>query len=91
MILVLRDILLANGTAADAAIAGLFCDGVINTQSMGLGGGFLLTYYHRYSAAIYHGYIIQLYITLFCHVRSILCGIDDNFVSEIPMAIVHTM
>ncbi|XP_064092967.1 scoloptoxin SSD14-like isoform X2 [Macrobrachium nipponense] len=42
-----RDILERNGTAADAAIAGLFCVGVVNTQSMGLGGGFLLTYYDR--------------------------------------------
>lgn len=42
-----KDVLSRNGSAVDATIAGLFCVGVINTQSMGLGGGFLLTYYNR--------------------------------------------
>lgn len=46
-------ILAKNGSAADAAIAGLFCVGVINTQSMGLGGGFLLTYYEKSSGKAY--------------------------------------
>lgn len=36
-----------NGTAADAAIATLFCEGVTCPQSMGIGGGFLLTIYDR--------------------------------------------
>jgi len=31
----------------DAAIAALFCNGVVNCQSMGLGGGFLMTVYQR--------------------------------------------
>nr|XP_027223732.1 glutathione hydrolase 1 proenzyme-like isoform X2 [Penaeus vannamei] len=47
------DILKRNGTAADAAVAGLFCVGVINTQSMGLGGGFLMTYYDRSTGKAY--------------------------------------
>lgn len=47
------DILRRNGSAADATIAGLFCVGVINTQSMGLGGGFLLTYYERSTGKAY--------------------------------------
>ena len=33
------------GTAVDAAIAGLFCNGVYSSQSMGLGGGFMMTIY----------------------------------------------
>lgn len=41
----LSDILRKNGTAADAAIATLFCEGISCPQSMGLGGGFLLTIY----------------------------------------------
>lgn len=40
-------ILLRNGSAADAAIATLFCEGVSCPQSMGLGGGVLLTIYTR--------------------------------------------
>lgn len=34
-----------NGSAADAAIATLFCDGITCGQCMGLGGGFLLAIY----------------------------------------------
>ena len=29
----------------DAAVAGMFCNGVFTSQSMGLGGGFLMTIY----------------------------------------------
>ena len=42
----LRDVLLEGGTAVDAAIAGMFCNGVYSSQSMGIGGGFLMTIYH---------------------------------------------
>ena len=37
-----------DGTAVDAAVAALVCNGVYNSHSMGLGGGFLLTLYNRY-------------------------------------------
>jgi gamma-glutamyltranspeptidase / glutathione hydrolase / leukotriene-C4 hydrolase len=35
------------GNAVDAAIATLFCDGVACLQSMGLGGGFVMTIYNK--------------------------------------------
>ncbi|KAG7154169.1 Glutathione hydrolase 1 proenzyme-like [Homarus americanus] len=50
---VTMDILRKNGTAADAAIAGLLCIGVTNTQSAGLGGGFLMTYYEQAASKAY--------------------------------------
>ena len=31
------------GTAVDAAVAVLFCNGVVTSQSMGIGGGFIMT------------------------------------------------
>uniref|UniRef100_A0A914N310 Uncharacterized protein n=1 Tax=Meloidogyne incognita TaxID=6306 RepID=A0A914N310_MELIC len=42
-----RNILIAGGNAIDSAIASLFCLGVTNPQSSGLGGGFIMTYYDR--------------------------------------------
>lgn len=41
-----------NGTAVDAAIATLFCEGISVAQSMGLGGGFVATIYHKESNTI---------------------------------------
>lgn len=40
-------ILKKGGSAADSAIATLFCEGVTCPQSMGLGGGFLMVIYNR--------------------------------------------
>ncbi|CAH2235526.1 jg26711 [Pararge aegeria aegeria] len=40
-----RNILEKNGSAVDAAIATLFCEGLACAQCMGLGGGFLATIY----------------------------------------------
>ncbi|CAD5209413.1 unnamed protein product [Bursaphelenchus xylophilus] len=41
-----RDALLKGGNAIDAAIAALFCIGVMDTQSAGLGGGHFMTIYN---------------------------------------------
>lgn len=40
-----RNIFLKNGSVVDAAIATLICNGMVNSQSMGLGGGFMMTLY----------------------------------------------
>ncbi|XP_046595489.1 glutathione hydrolase 1 proenzyme isoform X1 [Neodiprion lecontei] len=44
-----RSIIKRNGSAVDAAIAAMICNGLINMQSMGFGGGFLMTIYQRSS------------------------------------------
>lgn len=35
------------GSVADAAIAALLCEGITCPQSTGLGGGFVMTIYHK--------------------------------------------
>jgi gamma-glutamyltranspeptidase/glutathione hydrolase/leukotriene-C4 hydrolase len=44
-----RKVLRKNGSAVDATIATLFCNGLIASQSMGIGGGFLMTVYDKKS------------------------------------------
>lgn len=46
------DILRRNGSAVDAAIATLFCDGVTCPQSTGLGGGFFMTIYTKETGVV---------------------------------------
>ncbi|CAH2003890.1 unnamed protein product [Acanthoscelides obtectus] len=40
-----KEILMKGGSAVDATIAAMFCNGIVTMQSMGLGGGFLMTVY----------------------------------------------
>ncbi|XP_049873371.1 glutathione hydrolase 1 proenzyme-like [Pectinophora gossypiella] len=47
-----RKVLEKNGSAVDAAIATLFCEGVACAQCMGLGGGFLATIYDAPSGRV---------------------------------------
>ncbi|CAL7947456.1 unnamed protein product [Xylocopa violacea] len=48
-----KSILEKNGSAVDAAIAAMICNGLVNMQSMGIGGGFLMTIYDRASKLAY--------------------------------------
>ncbi|KAF4527856.1 hypothetical protein B566_EDAN016501, partial [Ephemera danica] len=47
-----RDVLMEGGSAVDAAVAMLFCDGVACLHSMGLGGGFFMTIYNGTSKEV---------------------------------------
>ena len=42
-----KEILNANGSAVDAAIAAMFCLGVISMHSSGIGGGGVMLVYNR--------------------------------------------
>jgi len=46
-----RDVMLEGGNAVDAAVATLFCIGVVNPQSSGIGGGSMMTIYNSSSAS----------------------------------------
>ncbi|XP_063825676.1 glutathione hydrolase 1 proenzyme-like isoform X2 [Ostrinia nubilalis] len=48
-----RQILTKNGSAVDAAIAAMFCNSLLNQQSMGIGGGFFMTVYIKQEEKAY--------------------------------------
>nr|CAH7730602.1 unnamed protein product [Callosobruchus chinensis] len=48
-----KSILQKNGSAVDATIAAMFCNGMVTMQSMGLGGGFLMTIYIKAEGKAY--------------------------------------
>jgi len=40
-----KNVMMLGGNAIDSAIATMYCNGVVNPQSMGIGGGFIMTIY----------------------------------------------
>ncbi|XP_050578689.1 scoloptoxin SSD14-like isoform X3 [Bombus affinis] len=48
-----KSILEKNGSAVDATIAAMICNGLVNMQSMGIGGGFFMTIYDKASKRAY--------------------------------------
>ncbi|XP_058800340.1 scoloptoxin SSD14-like isoform X2 [Phymastichus coffea] len=48
-----KSILDRNGSAVDATIAALICNGMVNMQSMGLGGGFVMVIYNKATNSTY--------------------------------------
>lgn len=48
-----KNILEKNGSAVDATLASMICNGLVNMQSLGLGGGFLMTIYDKASGRAY--------------------------------------
>lgn len=48
-----RKILAKYGSAVDALIATMVCEGAACIQNMGIGGGFLLTGYHKATDTVY--------------------------------------
>lgn len=52
-IIICRNILSKGGSVVDATLASMFCNGVVNSQSMGLGGGFIMTIYKKNEGKAY--------------------------------------
>ncbi|XP_026670551.1 glutathione hydrolase 1 proenzyme-like isoform X2 [Ceratina calcarata] len=48
-----KSILEKNGSAVDATISAMICNGLVNMQSMGIGGGFVMTIYDKATKRAY--------------------------------------
>ncbi|XP_044003556.1 scoloptoxin SSD14-like isoform X2 [Aphidius gifuensis] len=48
-----KSILEKNGSAVDATISTMICNGLVNMQAMGMGGGFMMTIYERSNRQAY--------------------------------------
>ena len=65
-----REILERHGNAVDAAVAAIFCNGVVQASSMGLGGGLFMTIYTRETREV---------VTLVSRERAPLAATEDMF------------
>ena len=54
MLICFSDVLYRNGTAVDAAIATMLCNGAVIGHSMGLGGGFVMTIYSKSQGKVFN-------------------------------------
>ncbi len=62
-----------NGNAVDAAVAAMFCDGLTQSSSMGIGGGLFMTIYLRETQEV---------VSVIARERAPLAASEDMFVDD---------